>query len=231
MGAADAKLSLEADGGGWRYNFGAIVFPEEKFSLGFAYRSGTKVDQSGTITVDGIAPGLQPLFGGSRFKTAVDTTIDFPDIVSFGIAYRPTRKLTFAVDCEWVGWSSFDKQELDLRDEVPQAGFSDSSTPLDWKDSWLFKAGAQYSVNDKLALRGGYVFVESPVPDHTLTPAAPESDQHDFAIGFGYKMTKAVLDFFYMAAFFEDNKVDNNVLIGEYENFVHYIGFSWGYRF
>lgn len=231
MGATDARLSLEMDGGGWGYNLGLLLFPEGKFSVGLAYRSAIEVDQSGTLSLENIAPALQSAFGGGSFETNAESSVKFADIASFALAYRPSSKWTLSMDVEWTGWSNFDKQVLDLSEEVPQAGITDSITSLDWKDSWLFKVGAEYEVNNKLSLRGGYVFVENPVPDHTLTPAAPESHQHDFSVGLGYKMNKIVLDVFYIAAFFEDNEVTNAILSGEYENFTHYIGFSIGKTF
>ncbi|MDY6837593.1 MAG: outer membrane protein transport protein [Thermodesulfobacteriota bacterium] len=230
-GAGDGKLSLDADGGGWGYNLGVLLFPEGKFSVGAAYRSEIEIDQSGSITLKNIAEALQPAFGGSRFKTDMDTTLDFPQMVNFAVAYRPTTRFTLGLELEWTGWSSFDKQVVDIKDEVPEAGFSDSTTPLDWKDMWRVGVGMEYKANENLALRGGYTFMENQVPEHTLGPASPESDQHVFSIGFGYKMNKTTLDAFYMVSFYEDRKVDNAILSGEYENFAHYIGFSWGYSF
>lgn len=231
LGADDAKLNLEADGDGWGYNLGVLIFPEKKFSFGFAYRSGVRVDQSGTVSIENIAPALQPLFGGSCYRTDVRTTVDFPEIVTFGIAYRPTGKLTFGLEAERVGWSSFDTMDIDYADEVPLAGFSDSSTDMDWEDSWLIKVGMDCKLNDILSLRGGYAYVETPVPEHTLNPGNPDSDQHNFSIGFGYKIRRVVIDAFYMAGFYKDRKVDNDILSGKYESLVQYIGLSMGYRF
>jgi hypothetical protein len=37
-------------------------------------------------------------------------------------------------------------------------------------------------------------------------------------------------DFFCMADFFKDRKVDNAILSGKYENFVNFFGFSIGKR-
>lgn len=231
FGAADGDFDLDADGDGWGYNFGFLLKPWDGLSLGLAYRSHVDVDQSGNAELRNIAPALQPVFGGSKFKTNVDTTVDFPEIVSLGIAYRPTEKLIFGFDVEWVRWSRFDDQKLDFGDEVPAAGFTDTTVELDWNNQWLIKVGLEYSATDKLALRTGYAYLESPVPDRTLSPANPDADQHNFSIGFGYKIGKWVVDFFYNAAFFEDRTVDNSILSGEYENFVHYIGNSVGYRF
>ena len=231
LGAKDGKFSLDADGGGWGYNLGILVAPFEKLSLGFAFRSKVSVDQEGDAELKNIAPALQPLFGGSKYKTDVDTTVDLPEIVSFGIAYKPTTKLTLGFDVEWLKWSRFDQQTLDFKHEVPGAGFSDILIDLDWDDQWLIKFGIEYYLNKKFALRTGYAFIETPVPEHTLCPANPDADAHNFSIGFGYKTGKWIVDGFYSAGIYKDRKVNNDILSGEYENLCHFIGLSVGQRF
>ena len=231
LGAEDGKLRLEGLGGGWGYNFGILYIPHEKISIGLAYRSRIKVTHEGDIELKNIAPALQPLFDGSSFKTDIETTTTFPELISFGIAFRPDEKWTLAIEFEYGGWSTFDNSELKLEDEVPEANFTDSSTPLDWNDAWIAKIGADYKINDKLSIRGGYAYVETMAPEHTLDAGNPDSDHHNFCIGLGYKIKSLVLDFFYIADIYEDRSVSNNILSGEYENFAHYFGFSVGKRF
>jgi hypothetical protein len=55
---------------------------------------------------------------------------------------------------------------IDVKDEVTDAGFTDTSVPLQWRDIWLFKIGAEYKYSDALSLRAGYTYVQTPVPDH-----------------------------------------------------------------
>lgn len=231
FGAPDGKFSLDADGGGWGYNLGILITPFEKLHFGFAFRSKVSVDQKGDAEIENIAPALRPLFGGSQFKTDVETTVDLPEIVSFGIAYKPTTSLTLAFDVEWVRWSRFDQQTLDFKNEVPGAGFSDILVNLDWDDQWLIKFGLEYYLNENFALRTGYAYVESPVPDHTLTSANPDGDGHNFSIGFGYKFGKWIVDGFYTVEIFKDREVNNDILSGEYKNISHFIGFSVGNKF
>lgn len=231
FGAADGKFKLDADGGGWGYNFGILLKPWDSLSLGLAYRSHVSVDQSGKAKLKNIAPALQPQFGGSNFKTNVDTTVDFPEILSLGIAYRPIKGLTLAFDVEYLRWSRFDKQELDFEDEVPAAGFTDITVEMDWKDTWLIKIGVEYELNQRFALRSGYSYIESPVPERTLSPASPDGDMHYFSVGLGCNTGKWVVDGFYGVTVFEDRRVNNNILSGKYENIAHNIGLSVGYRF
>jgi long-subunit fatty acid transport protein len=98
-------------------------------------------------------------------------------------------------------------------------------------ENLIAKIGADYKLNDTLSLRGGYAFVKTQIPGHTIDAATPEADNHNISVGAGYKMGTLVLDFFYMADFYEDRKVRNNILSGEYENFTHFAGFGIGKKF
>ena len=70
-----------------------------------------------------------------------------------------------------------------------------------------------------------------PAYDSTLNSSSPDSNQHKFSIGLAINRWGMTFDFFYIADFFEDRKVDNQILSGKYENFVNYFGFSIGRRF
>ncbi len=231
FGAPDGKFSLDADGGGWGYNLGILFAPFEKLHFGFAYRSKVSVDQKGHAEIENIAPALRPLFGGSQFKTDVETSVTLPEIVSFGIGWKPATRLTLTFDVEWVRWSRFNQQIIDFTNEVPAAGFSDILVDLDWNDQWLIKFGLEYYLNENFALRMGYAFVETPVPEHSLSPANPDGDGHNLSIGFGYKTGKWLFDAFYTIEIFQDRDVNNDILSGGYESIAHFIGFSIGNKF
>jgi len=230
LGASDAKMYLDGDGDGWGYNVGAML-KLDRFNFGMAYRSNVKVDVSGTAKLSGIAEPLAPLFGGTTFRSDASTSMEFPDIVSFGVSYRPTERLVIDVDWEIYGWSSFDTATLDFATEVPAAGIVDSTSIYDWEDSDQIKIGMEYLVNDQLALRAGYAYLSAQVPDYTLTPISPESDQHNFAVGFGYTTGKIRFDAYYIYTPFKDRKVENQILSGKYENTANYLGMSLSYAF
>ena len=231
LGSADAKQSLKGDGGGWGYNLGVMIYPGEGLSLGLAYRSGIRVQQDATLTVENIAPALQPLFGGSQFKTDATIVLHMPQLVSAGIAYRPTRSLTLSAAVDWVGWSSFDKMDIALKNEVPAAGLTGVSIPLNYRDIWQFKLGAEYRVNDRFSLRCGYAYIQSFVPDESLSPGSPESDQNNFMIGFGHTKDRWTFDAFYMVDIYLHRTVSNNILSGSYDTLTHVVGLSIGYVF
>ncbi len=227
FGALDAASTIEADGDGWGYNFGALIRAGEELRIGAAYRSGVKVDYRGDLAIEGIAPALQPVFGGPSYRTGITTRNRFPDIWSLGAAYSATPKLLLAADVELVRWSSFKRMDLNIGLEAPPA-LVDSSAPLDWKDSWQLKIGAEYTVSEALALRAGYAFINTQVPDQTLEPGNPDADQHNISIGFGYRDSPFTLDGFYNVSLYRDRSVRNGILSGTYENVAHFFGVSIG---
>jgi long-chain fatty acid transport protein len=231
LGSMDGKLSFKGDGLGWGYNFGLLLFPGGKVSFGFAYRDPIRVKQQGTLSFGRIAPPLQPAFGGGVFQTNASMVVHFPEIFSWGVAFRTTAKWTLAADVEWVRWSSFDQSTLNLKRQVPPARFSNIPLDFRWEDSWQIKFGAEYKVNEKLSLRAGYAFIETPVPGSTLNPGNPDSDQHNITLGFGYKIRQWQVDAFYIAGFFHDRKINNTILSGSYSSFAQYTGFSVGQKF
>ncbi len=231
VGGAEGEFEIEADGGGWGYNLGILYRASESWRIGAGYRSPVDIEHNGTATLSRIAPALQANFGGSRYKTPLRTWADFPEIVNLGLAYCPNQKLTIGVEVEWMGWSRFDTSRLDFKNEVPSAGFTDISMPLDWNDSWLYKIGAEYKIGDHHALRTGYAFVESPVPSKTLSPSAPNADSHNISLGYGWQGGRYSLDAFYMIQLFERISVNNPILSGSYDAFSHFVGLSMGYAF
>ncbi len=230
-GEPDGKMVLDADGDGWGYSFGLLVDLSERVSLGASYRSQTTVRFTGTTTLSGIAAPLQPLFGGAVFATRAETRMTFPDVISLGLALKPSDRLTLAIDGDLVRWSSLGRAAIRFRDEVPDAGFTDGLIVHDWRDTWHLKAGLDYRLSDALSLRTGYIWVDTPVPDHTLGPATPEGVYHNFCLGAGYRRGPYTLDAFYILGLIEDRKVENEVLSGTYQNRNHYLGVNLGRKF
>lgn len=231
LGFTDGRFSMEGDGGGLGYNLGLLLFPEGKVSFGIAYRSKVDVDQNIDIRLMNLAPALHPLTGGSGVDFDAETSLEFPEVLSFGIACRPTNSLTLALELEWTGWSRFDRVDVDLQNEIPQAGISDFVLDYDYDDTWFYKIGIDYKLTSELSIRAGYAYVENPVPGRTLNPANPDADQHNFSLGMGYTKEKWHFDVFYMADKFEKRSVDNEFVNGEFETFGHFAGLSIGYRF
>jgi long-chain fatty acid transport protein len=229
--AADGTSEFTADGGGWGWNVGMLWQVHRQFNIGAAYRSGITADLSGDIKLKDIAPVLQPLFGGSKMNSHAHTSLDFPDIATLGVAWYPNSRWTVTVEGEWIGWSSFARQTITVDEPVVNGGFDNSKIDLQWKNSWIAKAGMEMKIDLHWAVRFGYAYLSSPVPASTLTPANPDASQQNYCFGLGYTLDKATFDLFYVFATYQDREVTNDILSGEFSNKSHSLGFSVGWQF
>ena len=226
LGAGDGMVKIKGSGAGLGYNFGLLYAPAEEWSLGAAYRSKIRVRLKGNLHLRNLAPPLQPLFGGAAFNSDMSSPLTFPDILSFGVAYKGWRNITLTVDAEQIRWSSFRSQKLNLEREVPPVA-TDSTTPLRWRNIWTLRAGVELRLSGTTALRAGYAYVPSPVPERTLSPAAPDGTMHHFSIGAGRKLRDGLaLDVFYTVGLAGKRNVENAILSGSYRNTNHYAGIS-----
>lgn len=169
--------------------------PSQKFAvaaqLGFLYQASTSLSVGGSITTpqnygnyewnSTIADPTSPGFGTSR---TLSYDLDGPMVISFGVGWKPGKKTQIAVDGMFTKYKGVD-------------GFGDKGGivdgivyPFGWNDVWTLKAGVQYLATDKLTVRAGYNFSETPLRSEVVVSAvtAPLSNQQRINGGFGYKV-------------------------------------------
>jgi long-chain fatty acid transport protein len=225
-----STMHLNVDGAGWGWNAAAMFKPAEKHSLGISYRSEVNPDLDGDVTIRNLPPAL-----GMGSEMSLDASVEFkyPAMVKGGYAYKPNDKWTFEFDIDWLNWSNFDQIVIDLN----APGFSDITSVRDWDDSFIYAVGTQYNLNEKWALRAGYAFAETPVPEATFIPDIPRNDMNVLSVGAGYNGGKWRLDAAYTAIISEDRDIANAVgapfasINGNYDSFMSVVGLSFTYAF
>jgi long-chain fatty acid transport protein len=181
FGSVMGHAHLGGDAFGVGFRAGAQYRPRmvRGLSVGLAYRSPVTLDFTGDGDFDIADPFRSQLPPDGEIKTS----ITLPQSVLIGAAYRPIPKLELELDGVWMGWSSFDKLEIELPDG------STTVSPRDYDDTLTIRAGAEYQAMPMLALRVGYVYDPTPVPDERLTPALPDIDRHVLTAGASYHLT------------------------------------------
>ena len=201
-----ADAVLDADGTGFAVNFGAIWQVTDKLSVGGHWLTRKTIDYDGTAAFTQVPTGLQlpvavgPLpagtqvdgllqgnfaSGGPLASGAVSTSIIMPPQGTIGFAYKADSAWTFMADYQYVVWGWFT--------EVP-ISFANPATPdLDLhpanKDTHGFRVGTEYQYNDKVKLRGGYLYHTGASPAQFVTPLLPEGARNEFTIGAGLALT------------------------------------------
>ena len=232
----DGEIELTGNGNGAGYNLGLHYEPLSGLKLGAAYRSKIEVNHSGDLHTTLPAPLPGPNSDGRA-------SIVYPPSMTMGIAYSRFKPFTFEFDTTWTGWSTYDQLKVNLDTRIPVNGVLTTTitTPKNWHDSWAFRFGANYAVNEMMKLRAGYIYDLTPVPDSSFDPQVPDANRHIFTVGSDLKIQRFTLGFAYNYILSESRTKSNSVVVngvpaplqanGRYNSDVHSLGLSWSFQF
>ena len=242
--SSNGDFKLEGSDTALGYNVGFLIKPMEGHSIGLSYRSEVDMEYRGTITLTNIEDATALfVFGGSTYTTDMKTELTLPQSLAIGYAYKPNDKWTFEADVEWTDWSSI-KQDLV---EYPSLAAGDSKliylndgnpAAKDWTDVFAFGFGTEYQATDKLELRCGYLYEQTPIPSATFDSALPGANRHGITLGAGYDFKDVKVDVSYMFLAFRDRDITNDVgsntganINGKYKAHVNIFAVGFTYKF
>ena len=215
-------------------NLGLMWTPMEQFQLGVTWRSGVDLDVEGDTKVT-IPTALTQATGGAMqsLSTIGKTTVSLPQVFGIGASFKPRAQLTLTADVNWIDWSVYKNIDFDFKQNTPY--FPDTKNPRNWEDAWAFRLGAEYMVTDKAAVRAGYLYDQTPIPDESLGPELPTGTRNGVTVGFGYDWGKFNIDAAYVHLFIENREVNDSIRspkpLGDYESAANIVGVNLGYTF
>ena len=206
--AQSGHARVRGDDDAWGFNVGAMFDLSDDTRLGLSYRSSIDYTIEGTIDF-GAPAGRDPISSGIIAAASgpgaplssgpVKVDLELPDIATLSLQHRFGEKFALLADIAWTGWSSV--QELRI---VRDSGAVVSVTPERWRDTWRYAVGGTYAMNERITLRAGVAFDDTPVPDETRTPRLPDTDRTWVAIGARWQSSPALLMDFGYAHLFSD---------------------------
>jgi long-chain fatty acid transport protein len=164
-------LSRGASAFGFGLSLGMLYDINDQVTLGASYKSKqffTDLDYQ-------LAYGDIASDGGSLPAGTYSLDLDFPQQAAIGIAVHATQMFTISADVKWINWS-------DTMETLAVAGPGVIQVPMDpsWDDQWVFAIGLAYKLNDRLNLRAGFNYGESPIDEasamnNLILPAVVET--------------------------------------------------------
>jgi long-chain fatty acid transport protein len=178
-------ITLEAKGiTAAGYAFGFTIRPDERVSLGLNYRSKILFKARNGKAVINDRPAYFPE------NDAFSAVLPMPAELSVGLAVSPLENLTLAFDLNRTYWSVYESLDIDFKTKLP-----DNSMKKNWDDTFTYRFGMQYQFGEKLTLRGGYYYDQSPIPATYFSPETPSLNSDNYTFGFTYKYKKYEFDF------------------------------------
>ncbi len=225
-GIPDGQARLKGDGLGLGGSVGLTWQMAAQHRLALVYKAPFDIDYDGDTRLGNVPP---PLGGLVAARSDFDTTIKFPTIIAVGYGWQPRENWQIGIEAEWLEFSRYNELPLDVGVNNP-VGLVPSAIPQDWKDTWTLGAGTAWEVNTRWTVRGGYQFLETPIPSATLAPTLPDADRHVMAIGVGYENGWHRVDAAYAYNYLRRREVTNNqqpAYNGSYELTSHLLQLSY----
>lgn len=173
---------------------------DDRNTLAAVYRSGFSMDFHGLARLTNPGPEIGP--------SHTQVPIDFPQMAELAYAVRPIKPLKLEADVVWTDWSDTFKQ-IRLASVNPQ--FNGTTLKENWRDSFSYRFGTQYDLNDNWAVRAGYAYGTSAVPASTFSPLVPDAAYHLFSVGLGYKQDNWSIDAAWQYIYRETRHISNSV--------------------
>jgi len=178
-----ANATVDASGvTAWGWSLAAMYNVNEKLRFGVNYRAEVIMKaEDGDATFENIPNTPLAPFSNTTF----DAELPMPAELTVGLSYQLNDKWLFALDYNRAFWGVYESLDVDFADpNIP-----DSKSPRNYKDASIYRFGAEYLATDKLALRAGYYYDESPVQEGYFAPETPRNDSQGFTAGFSLDVT------------------------------------------
>lgn len=209
LGIGESKLrahDLTATMVGW--NVALLYHVTDTTSVGLQFKSGFQDKIEGSADFTGPA---SVFFSNTGFNT----NLKLPPQLVVGISTKIIPRWTFNADIEWEGWRTVESLPL-IFDTTPGSPVPQSALnapgPRRWTNSYVFRVGGEFAATDRLAIRGGYFYDETPIPDNTFDPNIPNANLHAITTGVGYKWSSTSLDVAYLIGFYEKRTIDGSTI-------------------
>lgn len=212
-GTSDLSFGLAA---------GLMYKANDQLTFGVNYKGGVTNefrDQDADLNFLSGAPGI---------STSVSGDLKFPTILATAVRYEVTERLGVEFDLVWFQWSAFDVVELDFEYDP-----FDTELEENYEDAFQYRIGAEYLLNERWAVMGGFVYDTSPQPTESVSPLLPDADRLDYSLGATWSSGEWELSAAYMLVDFEERStVENGVgknydgFDGAYDSIAHIFSFG-----
>lgn len=198
-GAADGKATLDANDLAVSFHLGLQYDILPGTRVGLAYRGQVDHTLKGKGTFEGVPAAL----AGAFREAQASTSVTLPDVISLGVAHDLNANWQVLSTVALTRWSQLKKLDISFDNRA------NSLTTFDYKDSVFIALGAEYKGFDRLTLRAGVAYDQTPSTDAHRTSRIPDSSRYWLSVGATYKMTQNMdVTFGYSHLFAGTSKID-----------------------
>lgn len=215
--ALDSTSKNNANGWGYGWHAGVLYQWTPCTRFGLNYRSAVHTPlRNGTSTIDGgliTATSLGLISSVSNYDLSANLVVPAVTTLSAYHDFNPC----FAVDASvnYTQWSHL-ADNLIINNIASFPAPLTASLSQEYKDTWIFAAGAIYKLNPQWLIRGGAFWDETPIKNTTLrTVVLPDANRTGLSIGTHYQAFKCIgFDAGYTHIFLQNWGINHTTVVG-----------------
>ncbi|MFT4302137.1 MAG: TonB-dependent receptor [Desulfovibrio sp.] len=201
----DNDLQLEGNGWGVGAHLGMHMRFNDQWSMGLSYKSQVTLNLYGDVDFGQEVNNL--IAKGRNLPEARDrsanTTLQLPDSIAWGLAYKPLDNLSFEVGTVFTRWSTYNALNINMGDDYS------SVNNKEWRDGWNFNGSVEYKPLDWWTLRAGVAY-ETPVVNESYSDyMMPTNGRTVMSLGTGFAWENWTLDLAYAHLWINPVDYDN----------------------
>lgn len=181
---------IEVQGSGWGVggHFGLHARLNDQWSVGLSYKTQVTANVYGEAKYEGMLKQ-----GGMKEFQDSDAhgTVQLPDSLALGVAYKPLDNLSFEVGAVWTRWSTYNSLNIYMDNG------SNSISHKNWQDGWNFNASVEYKPLDWWSLRAGFWYETPVVNEDHADFMVPTNGRTALTLGTGVEWNDFTVDFAY----------------------------------
>lgn len=178
-------FNLEGDDLGYGYNIGVLYELSEGTRFGLHYRSAVDLKLEGETDFAGVPGQIAP-------SDSADTTLSvtLPETIELSAYHEINRCWAVHGDIVWTRWSRYNGLSPQVSDRPDLNLVLDRTLDSNYQDVFRYSIGATYKPSDRLALRTGLAYDESPINNNERDLRIPDQDRFWLSFGASYAISE-----------------------------------------
>ena len=163
------------------FNAGILITPLSGLNVGLSYRSAIHMDIDDAEVLFSVPESVKQNFPSPN---TVGTSLPLPANFDFGASYRFSEKVMAGISLNYVFWSVY--KSLDFDFDLNTSVLTDSQNPREYKNTLIWRLGAEYHLLPDLYVRLGAYFDPSPVNTDYFSPETPGLNSIGLSTGLSF---------------------------------------------